>query len=239
MRYMNMKKLAKVLIAAAGATLLFALPAQAATYYATDVYADPGVRADGNDNQNERDNPSNALGAPDDNFWSLGQGGISVFAFSPPGTFNDKVMTIERTFNCNSVNSAGNCSHYAEDAELYLYSGPAIDFDADYGNGTFGPNGENAYDFTNLLSMAGIVFADTIGNGEANTEYEFDLSGLTGDFLYVILKDISPLSSPDGFDVVSVSVSAVPLPPAVLLFGAALGGLGFLSRRRKKAQAAA
>ncbi len=32
------------------------------------------------------------------------------------------------------------------------------------------------------------------------------------------------------------NVSAVPLPPAMLLFAGALGGLGWLSRRRKKAQ---
>ncbi|MCG8492780.1 MAG: VPLPA-CTERM sorting domain-containing protein, partial [Sneathiellales bacterium] len=30
-----------------------------------------------------------------------------------------------------------------------------------------------------------------------------------------------------------VRISAVPLPPAVLLFGAALAGLGWLGRRRK------
>ncbi|PHQ69549.1 MAG: hypothetical protein COB93_07760 [Sneathiella sp.] len=31
----------------------------------------------------------------------------------------------------------------------------------------------------------------------------------------------------------SVSVSDIPLPPALLLFGAALGGIGFLGRRQK------
>jgi hypothetical protein len=42
----------------------------------------------------------------------------------------------------------------------------------------------------------------------------------------------------DQFYLSSATVSAVPLPPAVLLFGAALGGLGFLSRRRKQAATA-
>ena len=31
-------------------------------------------------------------------------------------------------------------------------------------------------------------------------------------------------------------VSAVPLPPALLLFGSAMAGIGFLSRKRKKAE---
>jgi len=233
---MIMKKLANVLIAAAGATLLFALPAQATTYWATSVYSDSGVRTDGNDNEAGRDNPSNALGTPDGDFWSLGQGGISVFAFNPPGAFNDTVMTIEKTNGCTSVNSSGNCSNYVENAELYLYSGPVVDFST-YSDGTFGPNGENSYDFSTLIGDLGLSLVDTIGNGDANTGYTYDLSGLGGSFLYVILKDVS--SSPDGFDVIGVSVSAVPLPPAVLLFGAALGGLGFVSRRRRKAQTAA
>ena len=231
-----MKKLAKVLFAAAGATLLFALPAQAATHWATSVYSDSGVRTDASDSESGRDNPSNALGAPNGDFWSLGQGGISVFAFNPPGAFNDTVMTIEKTNGCNSVNSAGNCSNYVENAELYLYSGN-IDFGTYTDGSTFGPAGETTYDFSTLIADLSLSLVDTIGNGAANTGYSYDLSGLGGSFLYVILKDVS--TSPDGFDVVGVSVSAVPLPPAVLMFGAALAGLGFVSRRRKKAQAAA
>ena len=145
-------------------------------------------------------------------------------------------MTIEKTNGCTSVNSAGNCSNYVEDAELYLYSGPAIDFTG-YEDGTFGPNNETSYDFSGLIGGLGLSLVDTIGNGEANTGYTYDLSGLGGSYLYVILKDAS--TSPDGFDVIGVSVSTVPLPPAILLFGAALGGMGLLGRRRKKLQAAA
>ena len=38
----------------------------------------------------------------------------------------------------------------------------------------------------------------------------------------------------DDFALAAIGVSAVPLPPAVLMFGAAMGGVGLLARRRKK-----
>ena len=38
----------------------------------------------------------------------------------------------------------------------------------------------------------------------------------------------------DGFDVGEITYTAVPIPPAALLFGTALIGMGFLSRRRKQ-----
>ena len=50
-----MNNLLKTLMIAASATLLFAVPAKAATYWATSVYADPGTRTDGNDNDAGRD----------------------------------------------------------------------------------------------------------------------------------------------------------------------------------------
>ncbi|WP_025899754.1 hypothetical protein [Sneathiella glossodoripedis] len=233
-----MKLLLKSLLVAAGAAVLFAAPASAVTYNATAIYADIGTRTDGDDNQAGRDNPSNALGASDGDFWSMGRGGISVFAFNPPGSFNEAVMTIEETYNCNSVNGSGNCSNYAENAELYVYSGAAVDF-TPYEDGTFGPNNETVYDLDSWFASLGLTMLDTIGNGEANENfggYSYDLSGLGGSYLYVILRDAS--NSPDGFDVKSVSVSVVPLPPAVALFGAALGMMGWVARRKRKALAA-
>jgi hypothetical protein len=52
-------------------------------------------------------------------------------------------------------------------------------------------------------------------------------AGLTGtvfEFSYVDTQ----------FYLEAITVSAVPLPPALLLFGAALAGLGWIGRRRKQ-----
>ena len=37
----------------------------------------------------------------------------------------------------------------------------------------------------------------------------------------------------------NVTIAATPIPGAILLFGSALGGMGFLGYRRKKLEAAA
>ncbi|MFT6559150.1 PEP-CTERM sorting domain-containing protein [Sneathiella sp.] len=49
------------------------------------------------------------------------------------------------------------------------------------------------------------------------------------------LFGIGAIGYNDDFKIASVTVSAVPLPPAMALFGAAMVGLGWLSRRRKSA----
>ncbi|HPF46586.1 MAG: hypothetical protein KDF58_12860 [Alphaproteobacteria bacterium] len=39
----------------------------------------------------------------------------------------------------------------------------------------------------------------------------------------------------DDFALAAIEVSPVPLPPALIMFGAALGGIGFLGRKKRKA----
>jgi hypothetical protein len=61
-----------------------------------------------------------------------------------------------------------------------------------------------------------------------------------GPFTYLALVDETVLLSGhpnfqadnDGFDVNAVSIPAVPVPPALVLLGSALLGIGFLARRR-------
>ncbi|MEM1047678.1 MAG: hypothetical protein AAGL24_16080 [Pseudomonadota bacterium] len=48
---------------------------------------------------------------------------------------------------------------------------------------------------------------------------------------------IGAIGAADNFTIASISVTAVPLPPALLLLGSALVGLGFMSRRRRQAAA--
>ncbi|MEP3248144.1 MAG: spondin domain-containing protein [Sneathiella sp.] len=60
-----------------------------------------------------------------------------------------------------------------------------------------------------------------------------DFAGLTLFGQVLDANQIDFLSDPENFQVARIQITAVPLPPAVALFGAALFGLGWLSRRRK------
>ncbi|WP_169568824.1 PEP-CTERM sorting domain-containing protein [Sneathiella limimaris] len=67
------------------------------------------------------------------------------------------------------------------------------------------------------------------GNDTGKGYYEFSLPGLKGSVF-----DIAAIMDFDDFKVSAADyeMSAVPLPPAVLLFGAALMGLGWFKRRK-------
>lgn len=65
-----------------------------------------------------------------------------------------------------------------------------------------------------------------------NGYYNFTLPGILG-----TIFDIAAFGSNDDFKLRGMNVSAVPLPPAVLMFGAALIGLGWMRRRKVKVAA--
>ena len=62
-----------------------------------------------------------------------------------------------------------------------------------------------------------------------------DFAGLTLFGQVLDADQIDFLSDPANFQLARIEITAVPLPPAVVLFGAALAGLGWLGRRRKSA----
>lgn len=77
------------------------------------------------------------------------------------------------------------------------------------------------------FSIATLTFL-FVGTGTSNTDITVSALDVWADYDGLINM------TPTGVDG-SVTVNPVPLPPAVLLFGTALVGLGFVSRRRKQA----
>jgi hypothetical protein len=91
---------------AAATALLLGSAAQATTLYATGVdWTNNGTVG----TSNNRDNPSNALGEPDDKFLSLGLGGMADFTFGQ--TFTGPGASYEITF--------GNRAGHLESAEVF------------------------------------------------------------------------------------------------------------------------
>ncbi|MEH6524490.1 MAG: spondin domain-containing protein [Sneathiella sp.] len=77
--------------------------------------------------------------------------------------------------------------------------------------------------------MAGVAENGFITAGQS-------LNAFAGQVLFgqeLTLEQIDFFSDPGNFQVARIEISAVPLPAALPLFGAALLGMGFLSRRRK------
>ncbi|MEH6478301.1 MAG: hypothetical protein V7727_21600, partial [Sneathiella sp.] len=77
--------------------------------------------------------------------------------------------------------------------------------------------------------MAGVAEGGFITAGQS-------LNAFAGQALFgqkLSLEQIDFFSDPGNFQVARIEISAVPLPAALPLFGAALLGMGFLSRRRK------
>ena len=84
-----------------------------------------------------------------------------------------------------------------------------------------------------LATFTGDDFIVHNGNqGAAGTYYANFFSDTS--FLKVVLS-----SKSNSFEIDNVAISAVPLPAALPLFGAALAGMGVLGRKRRKAQLAA
>lgn len=211
------------MILAAAVLAASTLSASAVTF-ATDVdWANNGTVP------GDRDNPADALGAPDGKFLSLGltnadgtNPGFAVFTFGTPIVGTNAASVFEVTFVCNG--GGGVCTNHVEEVELLVGTAGEYDF--------------GSHDFSDLSDFTSVGFLD---NGDAQTGASIIISG---SFTYLALVDRSVAAanllgigvanqSRDGFDVDSVSVEAVPIPTSVALMLTALGGLGFMAARRR------
>jgi hypothetical protein len=167
-----------LLCAAAGTAMLFAAgAAEAATVWATDVdWSNNGTVPGSND----RDNPLNALGAPDGDFLALGltnadgtNPGFAVFSFGGV-TFGAgaSATAYEVTFNC-TLAADGSCT-YPESMEVF--------YGTDY---AFGSN-----DFSDL---ADFTSAGEIFNGDAQMGATLIIPGT---FTYIALVDTTLANFP-------------------------------------------
>lgn len=215
--------------AAFAAAVAMAGAAGAATTFATQIDAGragvagagfeavtPGFSAD-------RNNPGNALGAPDQvgnsesGFYSLGRGDDAVAVFGFGTSFGLEANVFEVTFGCSGPSgSNGACSGFSEFATVYAFDGPYTPFDSSF----------TVSDLTTL----GFSEVGTIGNGDANAPGGATVS-IAGPFSFLALADASSQGA-DGFDIDAVSVNAVPLPASILFLLGGIGGLGFMRMRR-------
>lgn len=197
-------------LAITAALALTPMKADAATIYATsaDIIVD-GPRGTSND----RANINNAFGKADGAFFELGYDAVVEFQFGDPTgqRFFGPGSLIEITFN--------NDPNWKEAVRIEVgMKGDETSFK------TAEPN-----PFVNI---------STFGNPIFSFKGIFDTVRLTDMTKKVFGGDFTNAStkpSTGGFDVDSISVSAVPLPAAGFLLVGALGGLAALRRRRKAA----
>lgn len=210
---MNKLKVTAVALTSWLAIGLYSAPASSAMIYATNadfqyVTGEAGI-------ESPRGNNANALGDNMNTFRSLGSGGAGVFSFG--SDFSGTVTIWERTGdnsqNPSCTGTGTTCSNWPEAIDVYA------------GNTWNG-------DFDSLNPLSGWEFLGELGNAEASGINGGSLQ-TTGTFKYLLLIDrgLSTKSPIDGFDVVKVGVTAVPLPSAVWLFGSALVGMIGLGRR--------
>ena len=202
--------------------------AQAASVFATQIdvgragVAGIGWDAEAQVFNTDRNDPGNALGAPDQvgntegGFFSMGNGQAVVLGFGT--AFGTTANIFEVTFNCDGPQTSGGFCSFSESVDVYAFNGAYTPFD-----GAFG--------LSDLLSL-GFQKVGEIPNGVANTAGGATIS-ISGPFSWLALVDTSPVvNGRDGFDVDAVSVSAVPLPASILFLVGGLVGLGVLRARR-------
>lgn len=84
-----------------------------------------------------------------------------------------------------------------------------------------------------LATLATLQVTDAIGNNTGNNTLALALLN-TGDYFLRVTGNV--LNAQSTFQ---IAITATPIPPALLLFGSALAGLGFLGRRSRRNKASA
>ena len=212
----------KTIMAAALAAMgVFAAGAANAVTYATNVVSfTPGAGT-----LTGTGNPTNfgadALGAPDGNFVSLGNGGELVLSFGTP--FFGPGAIFEITNGCGASQNGGQggtCSNWPEQVEVLVSD----------------------------TADSGFVSQGLVKNGGTTTAPKTTTFSITGGpFTFVKLIDKTAdlpwtgtgadprFASNSGFDVDAISVSAIPLPAAAWLLLGGLGAMGLVGRKRRAA----
>lgn len=204
---------------AAVAAALFALPMAASAYTITaaNVTATNDV-ADGVADGGSRFDVDNAYDGDAGTFYSLGDGGSMTVDVSPL-TLLSPASVIEVTFNTPNPS-------WPESAKIFLDNMLAGEI---FNNGT-------------ATSEAGFTLTSTASGGSMSA-FEIAFSGGPFSALTILDTTMTNFASSytsrvtDGFDVaeLSVSVNAVPVPPALGLLAGAIGLLGWTGRRRRQA----
>lgn len=147
--------------------------------------------------------------ARDGSFLSLGTGGSIVLGFGT-GSFVGTTL-FEVTNNCATGGTG--CGHWPESVEIHIGNSPIGDW-----------------------SLAGtITNSDTPASVTGNTRgYSLNIDS---PFSFLRLVDTSTFgaASNAGWDIDAVSVAPIPVPAALPLLLAGLGGMAFVGRRRNKA----
>jgi hypothetical protein len=173
-----------------------------------------------------------ALGAPDGQFVSLGNGGFIVLDF-PGGMKAGATIVVERTNGCTGpVNDL--CTQWPEAAEVFVGS------DWQIGKGaTFAlANAENNFISVGTVKNGG---SDVVSGSGSNSLSRSVLLNVLTPFSQIVLVDrtaglpghqASHFSSNGGFDVDAVGATPVPGPAALPLIATGLAVFGLMRRRR-------
>lgn len=227
MIHARLGRTAAALAVVGGMTFAAATESHASLIYATEVdWFNNGTVGSSND----RDNPANSLGAPDDDFLSLGLSsddnpGFAVFGFGQD--FIEEGRIWEITFNCDPT-----CVDL-ETATIYVGTSDQY---------TMG-QASRADQIALVTGMGGFFGEWTEVADVSNQDAQLSDGGAAfsfeGPFTWLAVVDTTPDSSnsTDGFDVNSIGVAPVPLPAAAWFLLTALGGLFGLRWLRDRPEA--